>query len=134
MVRLRVVVLLPVVQAVLRAVQAVLQPLVEVPILEVQEDQVEDTLQVEDVLRVAHGGQVEDVVHVAQGVLVEDVRRVIHEEQVEDVVHVVQGVPVEDVRHVVHGVPVEDVRHVVHEEDDVPVPVVAVVVEIRDRN
>ena len=110
MVRLQAVVLPPVVQVVLQAVQAVLQPLVEVPILEVQEDQVEDTLQVEDVLRVGHGEQVEDVVHVAH------------------------DVPVEDVHHVVHGVPVEDVHRVVHEEVGVLVHVVAVVVEIRDQN
>ena len=76
----RVVVLPPVterpvvLQTVLQAVQAVLHPQVEVPILEVPE------VQVEDVLHVIHEVQVEDVLHVVHGVQVEDVLHVVHEE------------------------------------------------------
>ena len=76
-----------VLQAVLQAVQAVLRPQVEVPILEVPEVQVGDALQVEDVLRVVHEVQVEDVLRVVHEVQVEDVPHVVHE--VDDVpVHV----------------------------------------------
>ena len=83
---------LVVLQAVLQAVQAVLHPQVEVPILEVPE------VQVEDVLHVTHEIQVEDVIHA------------------------------------VHGVQVEEVLHVVHEENDVPVHVAVVAVEIRGQS
>ena len=67
-----------VLQAVLQAVQAVLHPRVEVPILEVPEVQVEDALQVEDVLLLVVEVPVLEVPEVQE----EDVLHVIHEEDV----------------------------------------------------
>ena len=69
-----------VLQAVLQAVQAVLHPQVEVPILEEDVPLPVVEVQVEDVVHVVHGVHVEDVLHVVHGVQVEDVLHVVHEE------------------------------------------------------
>ena len=61
---------LVVLQAVLQAVQAVLHPQVEVPILEEDVPLPVVEVQVEDVVHVGHAVQVRDVVHAEDGVVV----------------------------------------------------------------